>query len=460
MIGRKSLIKGCNNIEEIKDLYKNTFLQHGFPSSKDNSYKYTNIKKHYEFFFDNENFILTDKKQFAININELSNEYIIELSPNDELEINNKTNIRAERLNNDNIDIMNKIAYFDNPLYILNNAISSPVLIQLHSSITKPITIQYSNLNSSKYLMPNVIFEIPPNSSNNFNIINEPITDGSTTHTQYTKNDEKSDFDIPIFSEANISNNHFLNANIGFYIERNSKIKCNMLQCTNFDIDININNIAFYLKENSILHFNNIITKGMIKTRMFTDENSSKIDKKVFHNKRVNSLTKGNLLRNNILGRLDGKHSYAYFNGLYYCTNKDHIDNNLTLEHLQPKTFSNQFYKGIVTDYGKGIFNGKIYVEKEAQKTNAFQLNKVLVTSKNAKARSKPDLEIYADDVKCSHGATIGNLDLEQLFYLRSRGLDTQLAKRLIIEGFINEIIEKFDDPIMERYARKCFNKE
>ncbi len=458
MTNRNLMLECCNSIEEIKDLCKKTFLQRGFPTSRDDSYKYTNMKKYYKNFFDSEDFILTDKKQFAITINEFSNEYIIELSPSDELEINNKTDIRVEKLKNDDIDIIRKVTYPANSLSILNNAISNPVLIELNPNITKPIKIQYSKLNSSKYLMPNIIFKVPPNSNNSFNIINEDIADEFITQTSSTKKNEKVDLDTSTFLKENIANNHFLNTNIAFWIGNNSKIRCNMLQCT--DLGIDINNISFYLKENSRLHFNNIITKGMIKTSMFIGENSSKIGKKVSHNKKDNRLTKGNLLRNNILGRLDGERSCAYFNGLYYCKNKHHIDNSLTLEHLQPNTFSNQFYKGIVTDYAKGIFNGKIYVEKEAQKTNAFQLNKVLVTSKNAKARSKPDLEIYADDVKCSHGATIGNLDLEQLFYLSSRGLDAQLAKRLIVEGFVNEIIERFDDPIMERYARNQFGNE
>jgi Fe-S cluster assembly protein SufD len=129
--------------------------------------------------------------------------------------------------------------------------------------------------------------------------------------------------------------------------------------------------------------------------------------------------------------------------GLYYLNDSQHVDNQTTVDHQQPYTESQELYKGIVTDEATGVFNGRIYVRAEAQKTNAFQTNNNILLADGATIHTKPQLEIWADDVKCSHGATVGQLDENQLFYLRARGISYEVAKHMLLQAFADEIIKK-----------------
>ncbi len=129
----------------------------------------------------------------------------------------------------------------------------------------------------------------------------------------------------------------------------------------------------------------------------------------------------GKLIRNNLNARLSGQNAEAHLNGLYYGTGDSLIDNHLLVDHIVPNCQSNQLYKGILDDEATGVFNGKIFVKQDAQKTNAFQSSKGILLSPTASINSKPQLEIFADDVKCSHGAAIGQLNENAVFYLRAR---------------------------------------
>src|SRR5262249_18711485 len=137
----------------------------------------------------------------------------------------------------------------------------------------------------------------------------------------------------------------------------------------------------------------------------------------------------------------DGEGSEATVNGLYLAGGGQHIDNFTVIDHAQPRCASHELYKGILDGKAHGVFNGKILVRQDAQKTDAKQTNKTLLLSADATINTKPQLEIFADDVKCTHGATVGQLDAEQLFYLRSRGIDLQAARALLTFAFANDII-------------------
>ena len=128
------------------------------------------------------------------------------------------------------------------------------------------------------------------------------------------------------------------------------------------------------------------------------------------------------------------------------------------MDHAHAHCNSNELYKGIITDRAKGVFNGKVIVRQDAQKTNAFQQNSSLVLSETAAMDSKPQLEIYADDVKCSHGATIGQLDEEAVFYLRSRGLNQEAARSLLQFAFIKEVLEDFPIEAIKLKAEALIN--
>ncbi|HMF29358.1 MAG TPA: Fe-S cluster assembly protein SufD, partial [Candidatus Cybelea sp.] len=149
----------------------------------------------------------------------------------------------------------------------------------------------------------------------------------------------------------------------------------------------------------------------------------------------------GALVRNEVRVRFDGEHAEATVNGLYLASGRQHLDNFTVIDHARPNCASHELYKGILNERAHGVFNGKIFVRKDAQKTDAKQTNKVLLLSDDATINTKPQLEIFADDVKCTHGATIGQLDANQMFYLQSRGIPVDAARRLLTFAFANDIV-------------------
>jgi len=160
----------------------------------------------------------------------------------------------------------------------------------------------------------------------------------------------------------------------------------------------------------------------------------------------------GALVRNDIHSRLEAEGAGIIMNGLYMATGKQHVDNHTRVDHLQPHTSSHEIYRGVLNDHARGVFNGKVIVHKDAQKTDAVQSNANLLLSDNAEVDTKPELEIYADDVKCAHGATVGQLDQDMLFYLRSRSIDAHTAKSLLTFAFADEVIRQIKlDPIRKR---------
>lgn len=167
----------------------------------------------------------------------------------------------------------------------------------------------------------------------------------------------------------------------------------------------------------------------------------------------------GSLVRNNLSIRLEGRNCHTEMFGLSISKNKSHVDNHTLVDHAFPDCLSNQLYKGIADDFSSGVFNGKIMVRKDAQKTNAFQSNKNLLLTEQASMNSKPQLEIFADDVKCSHGATTGQLDHESLFYLRSRGIGEDQARRMLVSAFAEDIVNKVSLEWMRNYLNDLISE-
>lgn len=169
-------------------------------------------------------------------------------------------------------------------------------------------------------------------------------------------------------------------------------------------------------------------------------------------NVKVHSFALGaKISRNNIRTLLAGEGLECILNGLYLTKDDQLADHHMVVEHAQPHCASHEYFNGILDDKSKGVFHGRILVREIAQKTDAKQTNKNLLLSDDASADSKPQLEIYADDVKCTHGATIGQLNEESIFYLRSRGIPTETARRMLIHAFAGEIIDRIQcDPARE----------
>jgi Fe-S cluster assembly protein SufD len=151
----------------------------------------------------------------------------------------------------------------------------------------------------------------------------------------------------------------------------------------------------------------------------------------------------GSLVRNEVRVVLDAEGCEATLNGLYLARGQQHVDNHTVIDHAKPRCTSHELYKGILDDRAHGVFNGKIFVHQDAQKTDAKQTNQTLLLSQDAVINTKPQLEIYADDVKCTHGATVGQLQDEAIFYLRSRGIGKEAARGLLTFAFANDIVSR-----------------
>lgn len=156
--------------------------------------------------------------------------------------------------------------------------------------------------------------------------------------------------------------------------------------------------------------------------------------------------------RNDVHTILAGENAESTLHGIYITNNKQHQDNEISTTHAKPHGTSHQYYKGILAGQSQAVFSGKITVQRGAQKTDADQKDLNLLLSHGAEVDTKPSLEIYADDVKCAHGATAGHVDENTLFYLQSRGIDYQTAQALLIRGFANEILDEFNQPHLRQF--------
>ncbi|MDP4213230.1 MAG: Fe-S cluster assembly protein SufD [Bacteroidota bacterium] len=163
----------------------------------------------------------------------------------------------------------------------------------------------------------------------------------------------------------------------------------------------------------------------------------------------------GGLVRNNLNLILDAKFCEAHLYGLYFQTGNSHIDNHTIVDNIKPNCLSNELYKGIMSDQSTGVFNGKIFVRPQAQKTNAYQSNKNVLLSDTTSVNAKPQLEIFADDVKCTHGCTVGKLNEEGLFYLQSRGIPEKTARTLLLRAYSADILEHIKPAPIRSYVER-----
>jgi Fe-S cluster assembly protein SufD len=221
----------------------------------------------------------------------------------------------------------------------------------------------------------------------------------------------------------------------------------------------------FVSSENSAKSFNNSLTEIVVAENAVAEHYKIQDEKEngnlvsttqIEQNKQTvfttNTITlSGAFVRNNLNIVLNGEHIESNLNGLYLTQNNQVVDNHTLVDHQQPNCNSNELYKGIINDESTATFNGKIFVRKDAQKTNAFQSNKNILLSDDGTVNTKPQLEIYADDVKCSHGTSTGKLDEEKIFYLRARGLSEESAKKLLMIAFASDVLNKVSiEPLKE----------
>lgn len=192
--------------------------------------------------------------------------------------------------------------------------------------------------------------------------------------------------------------------------------------------------------ENAHIKFDKIqLSNGLnVSTEYVTQKSNSTF--------KINTITlRGELVRNNLNIEVDGQNCETFLNGAVITKDKQVVDNHTFVNHVQPNCMSDETYKYVLDDKSTGTFNGRVVVKKDSQKINAYQDNGNILLSDFAKINSKPELEIYADDVKCSHGSTTGQLDDQALFYLQARGISKPKAKHLLVQAFVGEVLEEVE---------------
>ena len=178
------------------------------------------------------------------------------------------------------------------------------------------------------------------------------------------------------------------------------------------------------------------------------------------YNNHTYILPDASLVRNNLHLDLNGSNTESHLYGLYLAGTSQLADNHTTVNHLFPNCLSNELYKGVMLDSARCVFSGRIFVDQDAQKTNAFQQNNNMLLSDTAVIDSKPQLEIFADDVKCSHGSTVGSLNKEALFYLQSRGIGETAARNLMVKAFAFDVTNKIQIPAVREYVEKLITRK
>ena len=278
-----------------------------------------------------------------------------------------------------------------------------------------------------------------------------------------------------------------LNASMSYkpiFININSKFdseKLNIVYFSNSDIDIlECPRICITIDPDVQLTLNEIfISSKTVSLKLPVTELTLSKNSKVFHNLVIqSSFTENNfkftrvdqredsyykftsfsnsslIASNDIKVSMNGENSECDLKGIYFTTNNSQFNTHVVVDHNVPHTKSNQYFKGILSDKSKAVFSGKIYVKRGAQKSYAEQKDLNLVMSKGAEIDTKPSLEIYADDVECSHGATAGHVDEGTLYYMMSRGIDKKAATQMLVNGFASEIIEEISDENIKMFAQ------
>ena len=385
---------------KLKKEALDNFLKNGFPSRKLENWKFSDINQ------------IIQK-----NIGELAfyNDYNIKNEINDDIFIkeieHNKiviVNGKVERLsfeyeekdkiNLTTLDNFNQNSNDDNSLLSLNNSFSNKIhniLVKKNYSFKKPLII--------------------------YQITNEKVSNTNINFQLNFELEENSSIKIINLSDDN-SEKNFINNLFNFNLGKNSILK-------NYKIDKKSNTNIKY-------DYSSIIQKENSISETFIFSSGS------------------DYIKNEVSCNLEGQYSSAFINGIHLLSKNKHHEIRTNTNHLYENTKSYQLIKSVIDDSSKSVYQGKIYVDSKAQKTDGYQLSKAVLLNEQAEFNAKPELEIYADDVKCSHGSASGSLDEDSIFYLMSRGLDKKTAKELLINGFLLDVVEKITDEEIKKLLK------
>ena len=378
----------------------NEFIKLGFPNKRIEDWKFSNFNKFISN-FQNINVNIDEKREFKFD------NYINEFNHNKIVFINgfyNKHNFDYE--NEDKIifnNLKNGPAYKvdgNNSLNLLNNAFFTDGLL---------LNIKQGY----NFKKPLVIYNVFKATKNN-NFFNKKLI---------VNLEENSKIDI-VINNLNISSEPiFLNTSNFFHIEKHASLKLFQInQLNSNDLNYNFNEV-------------NVLENGIFENFISTNNNK--------------------FFKNEIFCNLKENYSSAFINGVILSNNEEEHELKALIKHTGENTKSFQKIKSVIDKNSKAIFQGKIYVDSNAQKTDGYQLSKAIILDQNSEFDSKPELEIYADDVKCSHGSTSGNLDENAIFYLMTRGINRSDARKLLIKGFLQDAIETITNDEIKKYFLK-----
>ena len=376
---------------ELRQKNLNEFIKNGFPNKRIEDWKFSDLNqiissniKELKFF---NNQIRPDEFDQSTLINNFDHNKIIFVNGLiSKVDFNYEEKSKIEIIDTQETEYLNS----KNSLVSLNNALKFnyvKLIIKENYSLNKPL----------------IIYNITNNKLNS-NTINQRI--------DFVLKKNSSLKLVNLFDDS--SNNNFININYQFKIEKDAILK-------NYKIDHKLNsNIKYF--------FNNIDLEHNSLAELFIFSTGSKF------------------IKNEINCNLNDQYSSAFINGIINLKNNQHHEIKTNINHLAENTKSYQLIKSVLNDNSKGVYQGKIFVNSKAQKTDGYQLSKALLLNENTEFDAKPELEIYADDVKCSHGSTSGNLDENSIFYLMSRGLSYRQSRELLINGFLMDVVEKITD--------------
>lgn len=397
-------------LQQLKEEAKSEFIRKGLPKFREEEYKFTPIAK-------------TLEKNFSFQ------------------SINKVQQVDADTLESVKIDPAAKIT-----LFFINGVFSKE-----HSTIKDVEGLIIKDMKSASVENKDQVLAHfgKLNDEDSFTALNTALTqDGS-----YIEVEKNASIDIPVYiyhiNTATEVEAYSFPRNL-FIGNKSSKVTVIEKTVTLGGNNAFINSLnEIFVRENA--HFNHIRIQNdtenayeVTQSKVYQEDNSN-----------YSSFTftlSGGMIRNNLNIISNGQNCESNMYGLYLLNGKTHADNHTSVDHKQPNSYSNELYKGILDGKSRGVFNGKIYVRQEAQKTNAFQSNNNILLADSATLNTKPQLEIWADDVKCSHGCTSGQLDEEAIFYLQARGISKEKAMGMLLYAFANDVVEKLPVEAVKNY--------
>jgi len=389
---------------EIKRKSFNNFIENGFPNRRQENWKFSDLNqiiskniKNLSFYND---LSKPNKIDQSIFIDSLEHNKIVFINGRiEKIEFDYEEKNKIEIL--DDL-VLEKPNNNNNSLIFLNNAFVCKyfkLIVKKNYSLKKPLFI--------------------------YNITNKDLVSKSINLKVDVLLEENSYLKlVELSNDKSVTN--FININYNFDVQKNSILK-------NYKIDNNSNsNIKYY--------FNNINQDTNSVVEVFLLSSGSEF------------------IKNEINCCLNGKYASAFVNGVFILNKSKHHEIKTNINHLAEYTKSYQLIKGVLEDNSKAVYQGKIFVNSKAQKTDGYQLSKAILLNDNTEFNVKPELEIYADDVKCSHGSTSGSLNEDSIFYLKSRGLNYQEAKKLLINGFLLDVVEKITDSEIKKLIKNIMS--